>query len=264
MAVFLMALINCDFYSEALGLSTSVTVILPQNTKTQIGMAGSAKKQKYPVLYLLHGLSDDNTIWLRRTSIERYVADMGIAVVMPNAGRSFYTDMYNGYKYWTYITEELPEIVSDFFPISTKREDTFVAGLSMGGFGALKIALNLPEKYAAAASLSGVSGISEHFATALPEFQKELFNVFGEPQGIKGSINDIYFQADKVSKGSVKPKLYQCCGTEDFLYEDNTNFRDFIKDKGFDYTYEEGPGQHEWGFWDNYIQKVLKWLPIKG
>lgn len=258
-----MALINCDFFSETLGFSTSITVILPQNTQTQIGMAGSAKKKTYPVLYLLHGLSDDNTTWLRRSSIERYVSEMGIAVVMPNGGRSFYTDMHNGYKYWTFLTEELPEIVADFFPISTARDDSFIAGLSMGGFGALKVALNLPEKYAAAASLSGVVDIAGRLLLASPELKYEMSNIFGKLDEIKGSINDIYCQVDKVSKKKIKPKLYQCCGTEDFLYEDNVAFRDYVQTKGFDYTYEEGPGEHEWDFWDSYIQKVLKWLPIK-
>src|SRR5665647_1599457 len=130
-----MAFIQCDFYSEALGLSTSMSVILPQQTKTQIGMKGNVFTIKHPTLYLLHGLSDDHTIWMRRTSIERYASELGIAVVMPAVHRSFYTDMANGLNFWTFISEELPSIARSFFPLSEKREDNFVAGLSMGGYG---------------------------------------------------------------------------------------------------------------------------------
>ena len=125
-----MALIQCDFFSESLGFSTSMNVILPQPAR-----------ERYRVLYLLHGMSDDHTIWCRRTSIERYVDPLGLAVVMPAVHRGYYTDMAAGYRYWTFISEELPALARSFFPLSHKREDTFVAGLSMGGYGAFKLAL---------------------------------------------------------------------------------------------------------------------------
>jgi putative tributyrin esterase len=259
-----MALIHCDFFSEVLGVSTSICVILPQSTLSQIGMNGSDKKEKYPTLYLLHGLSDDHTIWQRRTSIERYVSDMGLAVVMPSAGRSFYTDMKHGYKYFTFITEELPEIARQFFPLSEKREDTFAAGLSMGGYGAFKLALSCPDKYAAAASLSGAVDMGARFRSNEILDTTEFENIFGNLNSFDGSNNDLYALAKKVlASDGPKPKLYQCCGTEDFLYEDNKSFKKFIEGTDFDYTYDEGPGTHEWAYWDAEIQKVLKWLPIK-
>jgi len=151
-----MALVHCDFFSEALGLSTSMCVILPQATGGgQIGMASAAAAKQHPALWLLHGLSDDHTIWQRRTSIERYVAPLGLAVVMPAGGRSFYADMAHGLRYWTFLSEELPALARSFFPLSEAREDNFVAGLSMGGYGAFKWALRCPQQFAAAASLSG-------------------------------------------------------------------------------------------------------------
>jgi putative tributyrin esterase len=258
-----LALINCDFISEVLGISTSMCVILPQNTRSQIGMSGSENKEKYPTLYLLHGLSDDHTTWQRRTSIERYVSDMGIAVVMPNGGRSFYTDMKHGYKYFTFISEELPEIAKQFFPLSDKREDTFAAGLSMGGYGAFKLALSCPDKYAAAASLSGAVDMASRVKSNEIQDTTELENICGDLNSIKNSENDLFYLAKNVSAlNGPKPKLYQCCGTEDFLYEDNINFKNFIEKTNLDYTYEEGPGVHEWKYWDEQIQKVLKWLPI--
>ena len=155
-----MAHLRCDFFSDVLGLSTSMTVILPQQTSAQIGLHGTAPDSDPPVLYLLHGLSDDDTIWLRRTAIERYVAAMGLAVVMPQVHRSFYTDEARGLRYWTFLTEELPELVSRFFRVSSEPTETFVAGLSMGGYGAFKWALRHPGRFAAAASLSGALNIA--------------------------------------------------------------------------------------------------------
>jgi len=257
-----MALIHCDFYSETLGLCTSMTVILPQNTRSQIGMTGKAGSKKHPVLYLLHGMSDDHTIWLRRTSIERYVSDLGLAVVMPAANRSYYTDMHSGLKYWTFVSEELPALVHSFFPISDKREDTFAAGLSMGGYGAFKLALAKPDKFAAAASLSGALD-PQALAELRPVLNTEHISIFGD-KPLTGTSNDLYHLSRKLATtGTERPRLYQCCGTEDFLYEDNLKFRDHLNSIHFDLTYEEGPGSHEWGYWDAHIQKVLRWLNLR-
>lgn len=259
-----MALINCDFFSEVLGISTSMCVILPQNTTGQIGMAGSSKRDKYPTLYLLHGLSDDQSIWTRRTSIERYVSELGIAVIMPAGNRSFYTDMNHGYKYWTFISEELPEIARSFFHLSDKREDNFVAGLSMGGYGAFKLAMRCPGKFAAAASLSGALGLAQSMEKMPSPDNNEFINIFGDLSKVKGTKDDLYYLAKEVSKSNGnKPKLYQCCGTEDFLYKENVEFRNYAKGLSLDLTYDEGTGIHEWGYWDSQIQKVLKWLPIE-
>ena len=136
-----LALLHVDFFSQALGFGTNMDVILPQRTRGQIGMEGEADQRPYQTLYLLHGMSDDHTAWQRRTSIERYVAPLGLAVVMPAVQFSWYTDLPSGSRYWAYIHEELPAICREFFPLSDRREDTFVAGLSMGGYGAMKIAL---------------------------------------------------------------------------------------------------------------------------
>lgn len=256
-----MALIHCDFYSRVLNISTSMCVILPEASSTQIGMATNRFEEKYPVLYLLHGLSDDHTIWQRRTSIERYVALLGLAVVMPAVNRSFYTDMAYGHKYWTFISEELPAAAASFFPLSCKREDNFVTGLSMGGYGAFKLALRCPDKFSAAASLSGAVDIAHRVFNAA---EVEFDMIFGDVNKVKGSENDLLYLVEKAAfSNGPKPLLYQCCGTEDFLYEDNIRFRDFCKKLPIDLTYEEEPGTHEWGYWDKKIQRVLEWLPLK-
>lgn len=260
-----MALFQTRFFSESLGLSTSMTVILPQPAKSQIGMATPEISGPYPTLYLLHGLSDDDSIWLRRTSIERYVAELGLAVVMPQVDRSFYTDMAYGNRYWTFISEELPRLCRSFFPLSPRREDTFVAGLSMGGYGAFKLALRKPEMFAAAASLSGALDIVSR-AEHSQELSSLLISVFGE-SGPRGTDNDLMTLlepfAEKAHRGLPLPALYQCCGTEDFLYEDNQTFRAACNRLNIPLTYEEGPGAHEWSYWDARIQDVLKWLPLR-
>ncbi|PWW37472.1 MULTISPECIES: alpha/beta hydrolase [Paenibacillus] len=259
-----MALIQCNFYSDTLGLSTSMHVILPQQTHNQIGMENVSGQGLHPTLYLLHGLSDDDSIWLRRTSIERYVADLGIAVVMPQVHRSFYTDMVEGGSYWTFISEELPALARSFFPLSHKREDNFVAGLSMGGYGAFKLALRKPDQYAAAASLSGALDMTAHLDNmkSSPLWRAEMERIFGPK--IAGSENDLLqLLKDNQASSGPRPLLYQCCGTEDFLYDQNQSFREACAQTDLQLTYEEEPGEHEWGYWDQKIQSVLKWLPLR-
>jgi putative tributyrin esterase len=259
----IMALITCDFYSEVLGLSSSMTVILPEETHSQIGMRGAAEKGRHRTLYLLHGLTDDHTTWHRRTSIERYVAAPGLAVVMPAVHRSYYTDMAEGYRYFTFVSEEVPAVARSFFPLSPAREDHFVAGLSMGGYGAFKMALRRPDQFAAAASLSGALDRVNALARLADgsNEQREQQNVFGDLADLAGSENDLFSLAERAAgSGGPKPRLYQWCGTEDELFDDNRRFRDHARTLGLDLTYEEGPGGHEWRHWDKMIQRVLEWL----
>lgn len=258
-----MALIQCRFYSEVLMLSTSMTVILPEHTTTQIGMDNVTRGNLHPTLYLLHGLSDDDTIWLRRTSIERYVSSLGLAVVMPQVHQSFYTDMVHGNRFWTFLTEELPQVARSFFPLSDAREDNFVAGLSMGGYGAFKWALRKPEQFAAAASLSGALHMDNRLNATEDHMQALFNNIYGD-QPIAGTDNDLLtlLQTQGMQEGP-KPKLFQACGTEDFLYQDNLVFRDACRNTSYELTYNEGPGDHAWGYWDTKIQEVLNWLPLK-
>ena len=260
-----MALIQCDFFSNVLGLSTSMYVILPQETANQIGMKGVATGKKHKTLLLLHGLSDDHTIWLRRTSIERYVAPLGLAVVMPAVQRSFYTDMAKGLKYEEFISRELPEIARSFFPLSDRREDNYVAGLSMGGYGAFKLALGHPEYFVAAASLSGTLDITFRAEKIEPDFLEELQNIFGKLDKLPGSTNDLFYLAGILAESeNQRPRLYQCCGTEDFLYESNLRFKEHAEKIGLELTFEEDTGEeHTWSYWDKKILRVLEWLRIE-
>jgi len=254
-----MALMHVDFFSNVLGMCAQMDVILPQETTGQIGMEGSAQKT-FPTLYLLHGKGDDQTIWQRRTSIERYVNDMNLAIVMPAGYLGWYTDMEYGGLYQTYLTQELPQICRSFFRgMSDKREDTFVAGLSMGGYGAFKAALSAPETFCAAASLSGALDVAESVKQRIIGEPKYWFSVFGDPDKVPGSPNDLFWLAEECRRKGPMPRLYQWCGTEDFLYAQNLRMRDRLQELGYDLTYEESPGDHRWDCWDAKIQSVLQW-----
>lgn len=257
-----MAHLRCDFFSESLSLSTTMTVLLPQRTSTQIGMTGHQPPGPPPVLYLLHGLSDDDTIWLRRTSIERYVAPLGLAVVMPQVHRSFYTDQASGGRYWTFLSEELPELVGTFFNVSARRRDTFVAGLSMGGYGALKWALRQPERFAAAASLSGalhVHGLRT--GRVRPEDPQLFTRVFGD-EPVRDTTDDLWWLVAR-AEPAVLPALWVGCGTEDSLYDDNELFVGACTEAGIDVTTSFTSGEHDWDLWDHEIREVLAWLPLE-
>ena len=186
-----MAFMDCQFFSETLGLSVSLYALLPQPTSgRQIGLRGRGAARRHPALLLLHGLSDDHTIWMRRTAIERYAAEKGLAVIMPAAGRSYYQDMASGPRYWTFISEEVPRVARAFFPLSAARRDNFVAGLSMGGYGAFRVALAHPDRYAAAASLSGVMDLPARYRRAAREetpFERaEMDSIFGRSPRLAG------------------------------------------------------------------------------
>ena len=257
-----MALLHVNFFSDVLGMATSMDVILPEQTAGQIGMEGVASDKPYPTLYLLHGMSDDHTIWQRRTSIERYVSDMGLAVVMPTTHLGWYTDMAQGNRYWTFISEELPKKCRSFFHnMSDRREDTFAAGLSMGGYGAFKLGLRCPDRFAAVASLSG--GLDAAECCQINE-APIWGQIFGKAEDVPGSDNDLFAVSKRLKEsGKILPKLYMWCGTEDFLYAQNVRMRDHLQKLGYDLTYEESPGDHMWSCWDGKIQSVLKWLPIE-
>jgi len=257
-----MILNEVNFFSETLGLLSSMYVLLPQR---QLAEVKKQTRKKLRMLYLLHGHSDDHTAWQRYTSIERYAEGLNLAVVMPAVHLSFYNDMAHGGKYWQFISEEVPALARDIFPVSSRREDNFVAGLSMGGYGALKMALTYPERFAAAASLSGAVDINDVVSVKKGDplnkaWLEEMRTVFGDLSKVAGSRNDLFTLAKKVSKSPLKPRLYQCCGTEDDLYPQNIRFRDAVRKLPLDLTYEEGPGEHNWAYWDEMIQNVLGWI----
>lgn len=261
-----MALIQCNFKSQTLQLATSMNVILPEEEQENDSSTDPGKIE-YPVLYLLHGLSDDHTAWCRKTSIERYAQKYNLAVIMPAVDRSFYSDMVAGNNYWTYISKEVPLVSRKYFPVSNNREKCFVAGLSMGGYGAFKLTLRQPEKFAAAASLSGVLDIVSAYREneeVDEDKVREFELIFGDINKLQDSDNDLIYLLKKNVKNNIKlPDLYQCCGTDDFLYRNNQYFKKLAERLNVNLTYEEDPAEHEWSYWDKKIQRFLELLKKK-
>jgi putative tributyrin esterase len=256
-----MALIRCDFFSDVLEVGCSMTVLLPQPTEEQIGVeedhdAAPVPRTDFPVLYLLHGLSDDHTAWLRYTSIERYAAAAGLAVVMPAVNRSFYANERHGGRYWDYVAEELPEIVGNFFRVSQDPARTFVAGLSMGGYGAMKLALTHPDRFAAAATLSGALDLDE--LSSRPDRAEMFDRIFGESIPEDSDLYKLLAKADV----AALPRIHVSTGTEDApaLVEGNRRFVRMLEDRGADVTSDFRPGEHVWQLWDDLLPDVLSWF----
>lgn len=257
-----MALLHVNTYSEILEQHISFDALIPNGGSA----VSSEEEQLYPALYLLHGLSDDHTVWQRWSSLELQLGSLPLAVIMPTTLRGFYTDMKYGPKYFTFISEELPKICERLFHISPKREDRFAAGLSMGGYGAFKLGLRCPDRYGAVASLSGaldVVGSTEcafDYDTILHDFSL----IFGEQGAAIGTKDDLFALAENITDDKEKlPKFFQWCGVSDKLYQENKCFNEKFGEK-LGIEYHEGPGSHEWLYWDMHIKDVLEWLPVRG
>lgn len=239
-------------------MGVAVNVLLPQEGDWRTGIP----QTRYKTLWLLHGLSDDQNSWMRWTAIERYVNEYALAVVMPAVNRSFYADMVSGPAYWTYVSEELPAIMRAWFPLSDARADNYVAGLSMGGFGALKLAFNYPDRFAAVAALS--ASVRRLGGPLMPYAVRDYELIYGDVQNAVGSNSDLYAMAEKVAAlpAQQQPRIYQWCGTEDILYPANIALRDHMRGLGLNLLYEEGPGGHTWDHWDRALERILPWLDL--
>ncbi len=264
-----MSLLNYNYSSRVLEMDTQINMILPEPRPRPEGSDERIERKLpsdgFPTLYLLHGLTEDFTAWIRKSSIERYASARNLAVVMPDADASFYTDMACGKDYFKFLNGELLDVARQYFPLSKRREDNFVAGLSMGGYGAFKWALREPEKFAAAASLSGSLDIARVVESVEePEEREKLEWVFGDLESLKGSKDDpVHLARELANSEGPRPKLFQCCGKDDFLYEPNVTFKRTVDELPLDlrYSEEEGTG-HEWDYWDRMIQQVIEWLPL--
>ncbi|MBE5787450.1 MAG: hypothetical protein E7324_07925 [Clostridiales bacterium] len=249
-----MAVAKVHLFSHALGMQTTCTVILPQQREP-------LPIKKLSVLWLLHGYSGGGNEWHRQSNIERYAAPYSLAVVMPYGFNSAYTDMAHGQKYFTYITEELPAKLQAMFPLSARREDNFIAGLSMGGAGSIRLGLSCPEKYAAIGCLS--AGAINRGGVLLQSPLKER-NFGAGP--VDGTRHDPFFLARGILQdGRPCPRIFHACGCDDFLLQSAHETRDFfqgLEGNPFSYEYLEAPGAHTWEFWDEHIQDFLRYLDL--
>ncbi len=257
-----MAFLQMQYHSDALKVQVSVNVILPEHADTMIGMDAKGEST-YKTLYLFHGLSDDHSIWMRRTSIERYASEYNIAVVMPAVGRSWYTDTVGGENYFTFVTKELPDKCRGFFRgMSDKPEDNLVAGLSMGGYGAVKAALCCPERFGACASLSGSMDISLLRRMGLvPEWRCIFDHNLQSTEELAGTEHDLFYLATRAKEqGITFPKMFIWCGTEDGLLDSNDRFSAHLHALGIAHEYRTSEGNHSCKWWDLHIQSALAYL----
>jgi S-formylglutathione hydrolase FrmB len=239
-----MAFTQVQWSSKVLGKAVGMNVILPD-----------CGKPPFPVFYLLHGLSDDYTIWHRRTRIEWYVRDLPLIVVMPDGFRGFYTNNEEGPQYATYMAEELPAFVERHFRALSTRAGRCVGGLSMGGYGALRLALGYPERYVSATSHSGALAFG-HEPVGESDFRAVEFRRIAGAQPT-GSQHDLFALAAKAQQAGTVPALRIDCGTEDHLVQHNRRLVEHLRALGLPHEYQEFPGSHNWDYWDVHVQEAL-------
>jgi putative tributyrin esterase len=248
-----MALIRIDHVPETVGLNLPLNIIIPNP-----GQMGGIPVSQRKVLYLLHGLSDDASAWQRYTSIEPIANEYGLIVVMPSVGRSFYTDMASGQNYFSYLTRELPQYLADVFGLSPRRENTFIAGNSMGGYGAIKAALLHPEFYSAAASFSGVLSLEILKLDPSDWRRKEFSLLFGPLDQLVGGEHDPAVWLKRAAHNpSAVPNLFIYVGRQEDIYPLSGYFHAACQSLGVKSEYHEEDGQHNWFLWDRQIRQFL-------
>lgn len=258
-----MALIQLSCFSPTLTKNMQLYVALPELEQLPEG--------NLKTVWMLHGYTGDYTDWQRMTGMERYARERRIAVVMPDAANSFYADMAYGPAYFTYLTEELPRYLRKLLPLSSRREDNFVGGLSSGGYGAMKVGLTYPERYAAIGCLSAYN-IPEDFswqAPDKPEDWKRMFSlVYGDlfPNHMMGSKHDLYHLVDIIREQDLpRPAVFHVWGDMDVAKRGacimNRYFTD-MEGNPFHYFGKEYPGVHDFAFWDRHLEEMLDYFGL--
>ena len=250
-----MAVMKIEYYSQVLDMEWGVNVLYPDANRVE-----EPECKDIPVLYLLHGMSGNHNSWLKRTNVERLLRGTNLIVVMPNTSNGWYTDTQYGFDYYTALAEELPQVLKRFFPnMTSKREKTFIAGLSMGGYGCFKLAL-ATNRFSHAASFSGALSFQD-FSPESQDLGTPAYwrGVFGE---IKDWTTSPYSLESLAKKSDKKTKFWAWCGEQDFLYEANNLAVKNLKKLGFDVTYSHSAGTHDWYYWEKQLERFLATLPI--
>ena len=240
-----MAFATINYHSTSLNKASSFNVIFPE---------GGGIKTPWSVFYLLHGLSDDHTIWMRRTSIERYVAGLPLMVVMPDGGRGWYTNAKEGYAHEDDLVKDVIGLIDRTFPVRAEREGRCIGGLSMGGYGAMKVGVKHHEMFASLNSHSGALGFTHGNEGRARELSPEFERIFGKEP--KGGDEDIYALIEKIDHGRL-PKMRIDCGVDDFLIEQNRAMHKHLESMHIDHEYEEFPGAHNWEYWDLHVREAI-------
>ena len=261
-----MAYISTRLRSELLQHGTEVDLYFPSDYPV------SVVPEIRGVITLLHGFGGTSKDWMQLSAACRYAADNGLIVVAPECSNGFYCDMAYGDAWYTYVTEELPVLLRKIFNIPTEREKNFIAGLSMGGYGAMMIGMNHPERYAGIASFSGAVDVAQMLDIygSIPEWHRAFVPIYGDDVKLKDT-QDLYVLARKISElpAEDQPKLFFTCGTEDerpySILPQNRSLHAYMKDLPLqNYRYMEWPGNHEWKFWDRSLVYAIDWFLSPG
>lgn len=254
-----MALIQVNYTSKALYRTVPLQVILPADRfDADANRYLLDDAHRYKTLYLLHGLLGNYTDWVSKTRIQDWAEEKNLAVVMPSGDNAFYFKSRTPWNdYETFIGEELPAMTRRMFPLSEKREDTFIAGLSMGGYGALRNGILFSDTFSHIAGLSSALHIFDDLAE---EAHPGLFDDLKEAS--KSTLNPVVAAREMFREKKDIPRFYMACGRQDDLMKVNEDFRDFLREQGADVVWDEEDAGHDWVFWDSQIRKVLDWLPL--
>lgn len=240
-----MAFATIQYHSRSLQKASSLNVIFPDDP---------AIPRPWSVFYLLHGLSDDHTIWMRRTSIERHVAGLPLVVVMPDGGRGWYTNAKEGYRHEDDLIQDVVGLVDRTFPVKAERAGRCIGGLSMGGYGAVKVGFKHLDKFASVNSHSGAMAYTHGIAEVAKPLSPEFDRIFGEKPA--GGPEDLFAIVERGDHGLL-PALRFDCGADDFLLGQNRAFRDHLVKLGVVHEYEEFPGGHDWAYWDLHVRDAI-------
>ena len=256
-----MAYFRVEYYSNALRRETSFEVMIPNDPR--FGAPDPAEGRPLRTLFLLHGFTGKAGNYVPFGLPEKY----NFAIVMPSAENSFYLNgLSTGHAFQTLVGEELVDYVRKTFRLAMKPEDTCIAGLSMGGFGALHTGLAYPQTFSKIGAMSSALIVHE-VAKMQPGGGNEVANYdfyrecFGEPSRVEESDNNPETLIRKLKAAGQKiPEIYLTCGTEDFLIENNREMHRFLEAEGVPHEYHEAPGIHDMVFWTEHIQKIVRWM----
>lgn len=242
-----MAFSTINYHSRSLNKASSFNIVFPDDPNVP---------RPWGVFYLLHGLSDDHTIWMRRTSVERYVEGKPLVVVMPDGGRGWYTNAAGppGYKHEDDLIKDVVGLVDRTFPVKAERAGRAIGGLSMGGYGAVKLGLKHHETFASVNSHSGALAFARRAPEKGKELSPEFLAIFGDKA--KGGPEDPFALVEQIDHGRM-PALRIDCGKDDFLIEDNRSFHHHLESMHIPHEYEEFPGNHNWAYWDAHVQEAI-------
>ena len=260
-----MALLQVSYSSVALKRTIPLLVILPVDKISFETMSyGGEPDKKYKTLYLLHGIFGNHTDWVSGTRIQRWAEEKNLCVVMPAGENSFYINgTLPSSDYSDLIGKELVEVTRRMFPLSRKREDTYIAGLSMGGYGALYNGMKYSHTFGYIAALSAACNLLDSRESTLGV--NKLFGKYEEAVvSEKNTWVGIEKLAERVKKGEAEaPEFFVACGLQDGLLPASRKLKKLLEENDFRVTYLEEDGGHEWDFWDRNIKRVLDWLPLE-